>query len=124
MRLRDARLCLDCDEVHDATICPVCGSESFAYISRWVPVPDAERPKRPEITEQAEVYRELLAGGEPPSRTGKMLKSGLLGLTALGLFPWARRRREQMAEIAQRIAALARVRPTGIEPGTTTPPTK
>lgn len=88
MRLQDARLCLDCEEVHDATICPVCGSESFAYISRWVPVPDSARPKRPEANEQADVYRELLAGSEPSSRTGKVLKSGLLGITALGLAGW------------------------------------
>jgi hypothetical protein len=89
MRLRDARLCLDCDEVHDATICPVCGSESFTYISRWVPVPDTERPKRPERSEQANIYRELLEGGEPPSRTRKLLRGGLLGLTALGIAGWA-----------------------------------
>ena len=89
MRLRDARLCLDCDEVHDATLCPACGSESFTYLSRWVPLPDADRPKRPEPTEQADVYRELLAGGEPPSRTRRFLKNGLLGLTALGIAGWA-----------------------------------
>jgi hypothetical protein len=89
MRLRDARLCLDCDEVHDATMCPVCGSESFTYISRWVPVPDAERPHRPSpASEQAMVYRELLSN-EPSSRGRKLLKGGLLGLTALGLAGWA-----------------------------------
>ena len=90
MRLRDARLCLDCDEVHDATICPVCGSESFTYISRWVPLPDGERAKRPEATpEQATVYRELLAGTEPPSLKSKLVKGGLVGLTALGIAGWA-----------------------------------
>jgi hypothetical protein len=92
MQLRDARLCLDCEEVHDVTICPVCGSESFTYISRWVPLPDGDRPKRPERTDQAQqanVYRELLAGGEPPSLSSKLLKGGLLGLTALGIAGWA-----------------------------------
>lgn len=88
MRLRDARLCLDCEEVHDMTTCPVCGSESFTYISRWVPVPDAERPPRPQATEQANVYRELLAD-EQPSRGRKLLRGGLLGLTALGIAGWA-----------------------------------
>jgi hypothetical protein len=88
MQLRDARLCLDCEEVHDITMCPVCGSESFTYISRWVPVPEADRPKRVERTEQANVYRELLAG-EPPSRKRSLLKGGLLGLTALGIAGWA-----------------------------------
>jgi hypothetical protein len=88
MRLRDARLCLDCDEVHDSPICPVCGSESFAYISRWVPVPDEEAPPRPQPSEQANVYRELLGAEETPRRS-KLLKGGLLGLTALSIAGWA-----------------------------------
>lgn len=48
MKLRDARLCINCDEVYEAegiyARCPSCGSESFALISRWVPtVADFER---------------------------------------------------------------------------------
>jgi hypothetical protein len=91
MRLRDARLCLDCDEVHDVTMCPICGSESFTYISRWVPLPENERPpQRPQAqpSEQVTVYRELL-GGEASSRGRRLLKGGLLGLTAIGLAGWA-----------------------------------
>ena len=87
MRLRDARLCLDCDEVHDGPICPACGSESFTYISRWVPLPEQERPPAPS-TEQAEAYRELLGEGSQPQGR-KYLRGGLLGLTALGLAGWA-----------------------------------
>ncbi len=88
MRLHEARLCLDCDEVHQDGICPVCGSESFAYISRWVPVPDTERARRPPAGEDAEVYRELLAD-EPAPRKRRTLRGGLLGLTALGVAGWA-----------------------------------
>ncbi len=87
MRLHDARLCLDCDEVHQDGVCPVCGSESFTYISRWVPVPDTERARRPPPGDQAELYRELLA--DEPTRTRRGLRGGLLGLTALGLAGWA-----------------------------------
>ena len=29
MQLRTARLCLDCEEVHDEAQCPVCASETF-----------------------------------------------------------------------------------------------
>jgi hypothetical protein len=88
MKLRDARLCLDCDEVHRDSMCPVCGSESFAYLSRWVPAPDTGRAPRPATSEQADVFRELLTGeGHPPNR--RLLKRGLLGLTALGLAGWA-----------------------------------
>ncbi len=91
MKLRDARLCLDCEEVHQDEICPICGSESFAYISRWVPVPDPERPSRPSSTPEAEVYRALLGEETPPQKTQgrRGLKGGLLGLTALGLAGWA-----------------------------------
>ena len=36
MRLAVARLCLDCEEVHDGDRCPVCGSETFAFLKKWV----------------------------------------------------------------------------------------
>jgi len=42
MQLRNARLCLNCEEIHAASHCPVCTSESFAYVSRWIP-PDERR---------------------------------------------------------------------------------
>jgi len=40
MQLHVARLCLDCQEVHAETRCPVCASESFAALSRWIPAPE------------------------------------------------------------------------------------
>lgn len=86
MELRKARLCLDCEEVHDEAGCPVCGSDSFAYLSRWVPTPEKGRPA-PTSSPEAEVYRELLTPDGPPNR--RILKRGLLGLTALGLAGWA-----------------------------------
>lgn len=86
MQLRDARLCLDCEEVHGEAMCPVCGSETFAYLSRWVPAPEGTRSTRPTSSPQAEVYRNLLDGGTTQHR---LLKRGLLGLTALGLAGWA-----------------------------------
>jgi hypothetical protein len=85
MQLRTARLCLDCNEVHDEQRCPVCASETFAYLTRWVP--EAERqatPPRPASSPEAEVYRALLHP-ERQRDSGRMLKQGLLGLTALGL---------------------------------------
>jgi hypothetical protein len=44
MQLRDARLCLDCEELHTETACPVCASEAFAFLTRWVPV-NGKRPR-------------------------------------------------------------------------------
>jgi hypothetical protein len=46
MQLRAARLCLDCEEIHDAEECPVCLSEAFAYITRWVPTEERRAPRR------------------------------------------------------------------------------
>lgn len=84
MKLRDARLCLDCDEVHETGMCPGCGSESFAFVSRWVPAPDGARGPRPASSESAEIYRELLSTEAAPGDR-RLLKRGLLGLTALGI---------------------------------------
>ncbi len=87
MQLRNARLCLDCEEVHDAAHCPVCASESFAFITRWVPSPSGEaspagagvppvpaarvqprerppqvQPVEPVSQETLDTYRQLLSG--------------------------------------------------------------
>ena len=48
MQLRIARLCLNCEEVHDAQTCPLCASETFSYLKKWVPVEERRvRPRRP-----------------------------------------------------------------------------
>ena len=31
MQLRTARLCLDCEEIHEENTCPMCASEMFAF---------------------------------------------------------------------------------------------
>lgn len=45
MQLRKARLCLDCEELHDQRHCPVCASEAYAFLTQWMPAP--ERRKKP-----------------------------------------------------------------------------
>jgi hypothetical protein len=35
MRLRNAKLCGDCDEVFDSKLCPVCGRSEGVLISRF-----------------------------------------------------------------------------------------
>jgi hypothetical protein len=86
-----ARLCLDCEEVHDAQQCPTCASETFAYITRWVPSP--ERRQRPRTTaavptdrETVNTYRAMLT----PEETGgwKMLRRGAVGLAIFGVAGW------------------------------------
>lgn len=91
MKLRTARLCLDCDEVHDHPRCLVCTSETFTYLTRWVP--ERDRPLRtlPTTSPEAEVYKELVGHDDdrPRSRRGRrLLKHGVMSLAAIGVVGW------------------------------------
>ena len=109
MQLRSARLCLDCEEVHDGNVCPVCASETFAYVTRWIPAPERRgrpraapdedpddtvrvvaRPATPDDTVRMRPAR--LAPSGPPPGMG-LLKKGVVGLTAIGLAGWFFRRK-------------------------------
>jgi hypothetical protein len=65
MQLNLARLCLNCEEVHDARHCPQCASETFAYLTRWVPrIETHDRPTRPQpIVIPNRVQRIVFGGG-------------------------------------------------------------
>ena len=90
MQLDLARLCMDCDEVHDAQRCPVCGSETFAYITRWIPAPERRHlPRPPEPSDTAATYRELLSPAPHGSGMPRWLRRGAVGLAALAAFGWA-----------------------------------
>jgi hypothetical protein len=97
MQLRNARMCLDCEEIHDQQECPVCGSESFAYISRWISTTERRQRPRAETTEQAETYRQLLSGGSSESQAWsakrRWLTGGAFGLAAVSAAGWLWRRR-------------------------------
>lgn len=90
MKLRSARLCLDCDEVHDHPRCPVCTSEVFAYLTRWVPERDRQLRPRPATSPEAEVYKALVSDDvRPRSRRGRrLLKHGVMSLAAVGVVGW------------------------------------
>ena len=90
MQLRDARLCADCDEVHDAQQCPHCASESYYYLTRWIPLPEERVRPRPTTSPTGEAYRQLIAAAENPSRARvpRVVKHGLLGLTAVSVIGW------------------------------------
>jgi hypothetical protein len=105
MKLVNARLCLDCEEVHEQQHCPICGSESFAFMTRWVTPSDtiggeaarAARPpdavprsdnveRREQLArrEQVDAYRQILNPGTPPRR-GRLVARGAIGLALLGI---------------------------------------
>ena len=66
MQLREARLCLDCEELHDGQQCPICASESFAFLTRWVPADERRHRKRvrqpPDPTQAAGKNQKWLTG--------------------------------------------------------------
>ena len=101
MRLDDARLCLDCEEIHDEHECPSCGSEAFAFLTRWVKPATASEGGRPAErpatnrgtrpapnAEHLEAWRRIVEG-KPPAARAKAMTRGLLGLAAMGLAGWA-----------------------------------
>jgi hypothetical protein len=47
MQLRVARLCLDCEELHNADTCPRCASQAYAFLSTWLPVEERRKWRRP-----------------------------------------------------------------------------
>lgn len=103
MRLDDARLCLDCEEIHDDSECPACGSEAFAFLKRWIKTTSAgprsatiadRRPTgvvtRPAMSsEQLDAWRQIAEGKSEPPRRGRLVARGLVGLAAMGIAGWA-----------------------------------
>ena len=95
MRLMNARLCLDCEEVHDQQHCPTCSSESFAFLTRWVTPSDtvaaepAPRVTRPQDLvgrrEQVDAYRQILNPTPESPKRGRIVARGALGLALLGV---------------------------------------
>lgn len=93
MQLHTARLCLDCSEVHEGQTCPVCGSESFAYISRWIPAPERRAKPRPAVEPpEAETYRRLLSPEPNQQGTSRWLRRGAFGLAAVSAAAWMLKR--------------------------------
>jgi hypothetical protein len=93
MRLSVARLCLDCEEVHESDTCPVCGSETFAFVKRWVPASSTAAKSNPPVlqqspqgrsVEQLETYDQLLKPSPGRTRKRGFIAGGALGLAVLG----------------------------------------
>jgi len=94
MKLATARLCLDCDEVHDEQQCPICGSESFAFLTRWVAAEEQRSaPKHGSAVPQTdpgrlEAYRALTEPQAPRRRASQRLVGAVAGLATIGVAGW------------------------------------
>jgi hypothetical protein len=89
-------MCLDCEEVHDAQQCPVCASESFVFLARWVPVPERRtRARTASPPPEASVYKDLLTADARGLESVRFLKRGAFGIAAVGLLGWLWRQRGQ-----------------------------
>ena len=95
MQLRVARLCLDCEDVHDSQQCPVCASETFVFLTRWVPAPERRMQPRPPGEQRPRVNAAV------PSRK-KLVGYGMLGVGVVGLAEWFLRGRERIEAAAER----------------------
>ena len=86
---------MNCDEVHDAQACPVCVSETFVYLTRWVPrsQPVTRRAVPPRA---APVPQRAVAGG------------GALSLVASGLYGCFKRVQSRVELMALRKAGELR----------------
>src|SRR5262245_26891055 len=87
MQLRVARLCLDCEELHDSPKCPACGSETYAYITRWIPAP--ERRQQPRRQEAVETNHQPVSPAAPASGVARWLRRGAVGMAAVAAVGWA-----------------------------------
>lgn len=95
MQLRTARLCLDCEEIHDSRQCPICASETFAYVSRWVPAPERRnQPRTKGVTPPP------VATQSGPSRKGAVIGWSVAGLGAVALARWWAKGRERLEDVA------------------------
>ena len=98
MQLRTARLCLDCEEVHEAQQCPACASETFVFITRWVPAPERRQktrsPEPPPAPESVDTYREIL-NPRDDSAGWRFVKRGAVGLALFGVASLMFRHRDE-----------------------------
>ena len=93
MQLHSARLCLDCQEVHAEPRCPVCTSESFAVLSRWIPAQERRARERLAAgSDAAEAYRRLLMVDKDTGKSSARWPRRMAFLVALGVGGWLWRR--------------------------------
>lgn len=98
MQLNVARVCLDCEEIHDSQRCPVCASETFAFLTRWVPRIEPRTPARP-------ATKPLVA---PTMVQRIVFGGGAISLIAYGLMRWSQRAQKHVEVVSVRKAGELR----------------
>jgi RNA polymerase subunit RPABC4/transcription elongation factor Spt4 len=93
MQLKVARLCLDCQEIHAEDRCPVCTSEAFGFMTRWVKIDTAPSRVAPHEktagrTSKVDSYRQILNPTSQRSTAGSWLRKGSLLMAAGYLARW------------------------------------
>ena len=130
MKLDVARLCLDCDEIHEDQICPACSSEAFAFSragsrppgntgSNGGAAPPVVQPAathQARTPEQIEAFRQLIEGKPEKRPVAASSTKGVVGLAAVSLLGWAWRARRTPRSCADR----AYREPEPAQPGTRT----
>jgi hypothetical protein len=96
VQLPSARLCLNCEEVHDAQTCPMCASETLVYLTRWVP--HSQPRSRP-------IIRRSVA---PTVMQRVVLGGGAISLIGFGLHRWFKRAQTRVELVALRKAGELR----------------
>jgi len=86
MQLRTARLCLDCEEIHENQECPICLSEAGVYLTRWIP-PEERRTRRfPSAIKVTPVAR--YPAGWLTRDPARWVRRGVFGLAVLAASRW------------------------------------
>ena len=103
MQLRRARVCLDCEELHEAASCPACASESFAYLSRWVALPGPQAYDAPHGSPKTAAYRRITVADSVRPKAARLARQGAVGLAVLSLARWLWREHRRRSAARQSI---------------------
>ena len=76
--LEKARICLECDTIHDLPSCPECGSASYYYLANWI------KPHRePRPAPQPTMAEAPPGEAAPPRKKRRLVRNVLLAGVSL-----------------------------------------